>query len=75
MAKVRPLVMNFGSADELEKMRQEYEFIGREVETNQAELKLTVLTLPKKYKRKAARENKIRNTRRENDFDFEEYED
>jgi len=74
MAKIKPLVMSFENVVALEKMREEYEFIGREVEVNHKELKLTVLTLPKKYKRKQARDSKPTRTSRENEFDYEDYE-
>ena len=72
MAKVKPLVMNFSDAEALNKMKEEYDFIGREVEIDVRNLKLTVLTLPRKYKRKQSKEAKTRRPR-EGDFDYEEY--
>ena len=74
MSKVNPLVMSFPDQESLEKTRKEYEFIGREVETDARELKLTVLTLPKKYKKKSVQEAKVRARSRDNDFDTEDYE-
>jgi hypothetical protein len=74
MSKVKPLIMSFPDAQALEAMRQEYEFIGRETEVNQRELKLTVLTLPKKYKKKSVREAKARAKSRDGEFDLDEYE-
>lgn len=71
MAKVKPLVMNFDNINDLTKMKEEYEFIGREVEVNNAELKLTILTLPKKYKRKITKPTRIA---RDTDKTYDEYE-
>lgn len=72
MAKVRPLVMNFPDIKSLESMRDEYEFIGREVDIDSRELKLTVLTLPRKYKKKQVKEAKAK-AKKETEFDYEEY--
>lgn len=59
MAKIKPLVLEFTNQQDLEKMAEEYRFIGRETEVDKQNLKLVVLTLPKKYKKKTDRENKI----------------
>lgn len=72
MAKIKPLVLEFTNQADLEKMADEYKFIGREVEINRKELKLVVLTLPKKYKKKTEREAKAnRNKEQENEYDFD----
>lgn len=72
MAKIKPLVLEFTNQTDLEKMADEYKFIGREVEINRKELKLTVLTLPKKYKKKTEREAKAnRNKEQDNEYDLD----
>lgn len=71
MAKVKPLVMSFDNINDLTKMKKEYEFIGREVEVDNAELKLTILTLPKKYKRKIIKPSRAT---RNADNSYDEYE-
>ena len=70
MAKIKPLVMSFKSVDELEKMKAEYDFIGRDTDVNVSELKLTVLTLPRKYKKKQSRDNKPSRNRSDNDSEY-----
>lgn len=63
--------MSFASLDELEKAKADYDFIGREVEVDRKGLRLTVLTVPKKYKKKSDREAKVR-SRKETDS-YEDY--
>lgn len=56
--KIKPLVLTFDNAGDLERMKEEYEFIGREVNIDRQAMKLTVLTLPRKYKKKSIKETK-----------------
>jgi hypothetical protein len=74
MSKVKNLVITFDNQESLMKMKEDYEFIGREVDVDMSELKLTVLTLPRKYKKKNIREAKIARKREaENEYDFDAY--
>lgn len=73
MAKIKPLVLTFSSLDELEKAKAEYDFIGREVEVDRKALKLTVLTLPRRYKKKAMRDAKAARKREEEDYPYGDY--
>jgi hypothetical protein len=68
MAKIKPLVLSFKSLDDLEKAKAEYDYIGREVDVDRKALKLTVLTLPRKYKKKTMREIKAARRREANDL-------
>lgn len=69
MSSVKPLVMSFTSLDELEKVKADYDFIGREVEVDRQNLRLIVLTVPKKYKKKSDKEAKIRSRKEADDYD------
>lgn len=72
--KVKNLVITFDSPDKLFKMKEDYEFIGRETDVDTKELKLTVLALPRKYKKKSIREAKIaRKREEENEYDYDSY--
>lgn len=73
MAKIKPLVLTFGTLDELEKAKAEYDFIGREVDIDRKQLKLTVLTLPRRYKKKALREAKTARKREEENYPYGDY--
>lgn len=67
MGKIKPLVLSFKDIDALEKMKAEYDYIGRETSVDRQKLELTLLTLPRKYKKKTEREAKLRAKREENE--------
>lgn len=69
MARVKPLVLSYKNASDLEKAKADYDFIGRETETNWDKLELTVLTLPKKYKKKTERDAKAKARRDNGNYD------
>jgi len=65
--------MSFENVSALTKMKEEYEFIGREVEVNTPELKLTVLSLPKKYKKKKSSSPKTSRPQNDDEVNYDEY--
>jgi hypothetical protein len=69
MSSIKPLVMSFSSLDELEKAKADYDFIGREVDVDRKSLRLTVLTIPRKYKKKADKEAKLRARKESDNYD------
>lgn len=72
--KVKNLVLSFEDPISLKKMKEDYEFIGREVDSDLDQLKLTVLALPRKYKKKNVREAKLARKREaETDYDDDAY--
>lgn len=66
MAKVKPLVLRFDNASDLEKAKANYDYIGQETDINWEKLELTVRTLPRKYKRKTEKEAQIKARKEQN---------
>lgn len=62
MAKAKNLVLYPNSATELYRLKQEYEWMGREVDIvrDPSGDKLVVLALPRKYKKKEQAEAKVK---------------
>lgn len=61
---------------QLKQLQSEFEdYIGRETSADEKTLTLTVLALPRKYKRKTEREKKIKRAQREKFANFYSYED
>lgn len=65
MAKIKPLTLGFSNVDELEKMKAEYVFIGREVSVDYQKLELTVPAVSKKRKKKKRHDSKPSRSRYE----------
>lgn len=77
-ANAKNFTIRCESQDRLFQLKDEYEtYVGRDTTYDLGALTLTVLALPKKYKRKTVRENKIRRNRqsRESYGDYEDYSD
>ena len=64
MARVENLQIHPDDEQELDRLVEEYRFIGREVTVDRPGLTVTVLAMPSDYKRKRERDNR-RQARRE----------
>lgn len=59
------------NATQLFLLQEEYEkYVGRETLVNEKDLTLTVLSMPRKYKRKAKKQEQLRRNRRERNVDY-----
>lgn len=77
-ANSRNMNIRCESPEHLIALRDEYQdYVGRDTQWDMSTLTLTVLALPKKYKKKTLMENKIRRQRQARDsafVDYDEYE-
>lgn len=71
VGKITPKVIACSSVEEVDRLKAEYLYIGREVEVDYKKLEVRLLVLPTKYKKKSDREAKIK-ARREADG-YEDY--
>ena len=71
MASIKPLVLSYNNASDLEKAKANYDFIGQETEIHWGKMELVVLTLPRKYKKKTERESRAKARKDRNNY--EEY--
>lgn len=46
------------------------DYIGRDIVTNESRLEITVLSMPRRYKKKADRENRLKRQRQKRDEDY-----
>ncbi|MBC9706678.1 MAG: hypothetical protein H9W81_17345 [Enterococcus sp.] len=77
-ANAKNFTIRCASQEKLFQLKDEYEnYVGRDTTYDLGTLTLTILALPKKYKRKTTRESKLRRARqnRESFSDYEDYED
>lgn len=62
------------SAEQLNALKDEFEnYAGRDTTYDLTTLTLTVLALPRKYKKKTVQENKVRKARRDKESLFSDY--
>lgn len=76
MSKATNVHIQCESQERLFALKDEFEnFVGRDTTYDLKTLTLTVLALPKKYKKKTALENKIRRQRQARDAEFSDYDE
>ena len=74
-ANAKNFTIRCASPENLFQLKDEYEnYVGRDTTYDLGAMTLTILALPKKYKRKTVRDNKLRRAR-QNREGFGEYED
>lgn len=65
MAQIKNQVIYTSDFDTLNRLADEYRFVGREVRVEPRKSRLVVLALPSTYKRKEEREKKLRKRKRD----------